>query len=160
MFKRFPRLVAAVATTTAILAGAGCALADPPAFDPAKPVFTPADQVPWHDVNPAIRFGDAFGDRATGPQGTFGTFPPNFITPVHVHTNAYHGIVLFGTMTNPMGLKGDPNAAKMGPGSYWYVPAGMPHATACISNTPCMFYMHANKAFDFTVVEKEKKDTK
>ena len=133
---------------------AGCAAAQSgEAFDPAKPVVKPASAVPWVDVNAAIRFGDAFGDRATGPQGTFGTFPPNFVTPIHTHTGAYHAIVLKGEMTNPFGVDGEANPPRMGPGSYWYVPAGMAHATACVSDDPCMFYMHAGGAFDFTPVE-------
>jgi quercetin dioxygenase-like cupin family protein len=41
----------------------------------------------------------------------------------------------------------------MVPGSYWYVPAQAVHATACVSDTPCQFYFHADDAFDFTPVE-------
>jgi mannose-6-phosphate isomerase-like protein (cupin superfamily) len=141
----------AVAVGMVLAASAASQAGD--AFDPAKPVAKPAAAVPWVDVNEAIRFGDAFGDRGTGPQGTFGTFPANFVTPVHTHTNAYHAIVVQGEMTNPFGADGEANPPRMGPGSYWYVPAGMAHATACVSDEPCMFYMHAGSFFDFTPVE-------
>ena len=146
------RMIGSAAFAATVMAGCAAGQAGD-AFDPSKPVVRPASAVPWVDVNEAIRFGDAFGDRATGPQGTFGTFPANFITPVHTHTGAYHAIVLRGEMTNPFGAEGESNPPRMGPGSYWYVPAGMAHATACVSEDPCMFYMHAGGAFDFTVVE-------
>ena len=93
----------------------------------------------------------AYGDRGKGAHGSFGRFPPNFVTPVHTHTGAYHGIVIKGVMTNP--FKGEESPPTMEPGSYWYVPAGSEHATACVSNIPCEFYFYADEAFDFHVVE-------
>ena len=153
MLKSSQKAAASLAAVSVVLLAACTAGQAGDAFDAAKPVAKPAAAVPWVDVNEAIRFGDAFGDRATGPQGTFGTFPGNFNTPVHTHTGAYHAVVLKGEMTNPFGAEGEANPPTMGPGSYWYVPAGMAHATACVSAEPCMFYMHAGGAFDFTPVE-------
>ncbi|MEH6403286.1 MAG: DUF4437 domain-containing protein [Sneathiella sp.] len=89
----------------------------------------------------------AYGHRGKGAHGSFGRFPANFETPGHPHTGAYHGVVIKGVMTNP--FKGEKNAPTMVAGSYWYVPAGMPHTTACVSDTPCEFYFHADGAFDF-----------
>ena len=142
-------ILGAVTATSLLATAAGAG----DAFDSAVPKVRPAAQVPWMDVNPAIRFGDAFGDRAAGPQGTFGTFVPEFETPVHTHSGAYHAVVIEGVMTNPFGLEGESDPPRMGPGSYWYVPAGMPHSTACVSQSPCKFYMHAEGPFDFTPVE-------
>ena len=93
----------------------------------------------------------AYGNRGEGAHGSFGRFPANFATPMHVHTGAYHGIVIRGEMTNP--FKGETTPPTMGPGSYWHVPAGAEHATACVSAEPCEFYFHADSAFDFTPVE-------
>ena len=95
--------------------------------------------------------GAAYGDMSKGGHGTFGKFPANFITPVHTHSGAYHGVVIKGTMTNPFKDQTDP--PKMSPGSYWYVPAKSEHATACVSDTPCQFYFHADSAFDFKPVK-------
>jgi len=98
-------------------------------------------------INPKISMATAYGDRSVGEHGTFGKFAANFITPDHTHTGAYHGVVLKGVMTNP--FKGEKNPPKLTAGSYWYVPAGMDHATACVSDTPCEFYFHADGPFDF-----------
>jgi quercetin dioxygenase-like cupin family protein len=70
---------------------------------------------------------------------------------MHTHSGAYHGVVIKGVMTNP--FEGEINPPKLPPGSYWYVPADAVHATACVSNTPCEFYFHADSAFDFTPVK-------
>lgn len=120
-------------------------------FDPAKSVVLPAEDVAFQAINPAINMGAAWGDRGAGAHGTFGQFPPEFITPFHTHSGAYHGIVLKGVMTNP--FEGEKSPPKMAAGSYWYVPANAVHATACVSTTPCAFYFHADKAFDFTPVK-------
>jgi len=138
----------------AVLFTAACttALAEgPAAFDPAQPKATPADELAFVNVNPAIRMADAYGDRGKGGHGTFGTFPANFITPYHTHSGAYHGVVIEGVMTNP--FEGEKNPPQMPPGSYWYVPAEAVHATACVSATPCKFYFHAAEAFDFKPVK-------
>ncbi len=133
-----------------ILASAAVAMAGE-AFDPRKEVAKPSHLVEFQNINPAIEMGGAWGDRGKGAHGTFGKFPPNFITPFHTHSGAYHGVVLSGSMTNP--FKGEANPPDLGPGSYWYVPAESVHATACVSDTPCQFYFHADSGFNFTPVE-------
>jgi hypothetical protein len=121
------------------------------AFDSEAPVVLPVESQVFEPLNPMIAMAGAWGDRATGQHGTFGTFQPDFTTPFHTHTGAYHRVVIEGVMTNP--FEGEADAPEMGPGSYWYVPAGAAHATACISDTPCRFYFHADEGFDFIMAE-------
>ena len=121
-------------------------------FDAKQEVATPAANLNFENINPAIRMATAFGDRASGAHGTFGTFPANFITPMHTHTGAYHGVVVKGVMTNP--FKAENTPPQLEAGSYWYAPAGSAHATACVSDTPCeFFFFFADQGFDFHVVE-------
>lgn len=120
-------------------------------FSAAKVVAVPGWQIEFKSINPAIKMAAAYGDRNTGMHGSFGRFPPNFETPNHTHTGAYHGVVVKGVMTNP--FKGESKSPTMEPGSYWYVPAGVEHTTACISDVPCEFYFHADSKFDFIPVK-------
>lgn len=120
--------------------------------DTTKEVALPGWQMKFENINPAIKMSTVYGDRANGAHGTFGTFPPNFVTPFHTHTAAYNGVVVKGVMTNP--FQGQDAPPTLEPGSFWHVPAGSPHATACVSNVPCEFYFHAGAGFDFHVVEK------
>lgn len=121
------------------------------AFDADAPVVLPMEEQVFEPLNPMIEMAGAWGDRATGQHGTFGTFQPDFMSPFHAHTGAYHGVVIEGVMTNP--FEGEANPPEMVPGSYWYVPAGVSHATACVSETPCRFYFHADESFDFIIAE-------
>ncbi|MCZ6590227.1 MAG: DUF4437 domain-containing protein [Alphaproteobacteria bacterium] len=120
--------------------------------DTNKEVALPGWQIQFENINPAIKMATVYGDRGTGAHGTFGTFPPNFITPLHTHSTAYNGVVVKGVMTNP--FQGQDAPPTLEPGSFWHVPAGSVHATACVSNVPCEFYFHAKGAFDFKAVEK------
>lgn len=103
--------------------------------------------LPAFPGNDKIVFAAAYGDRNTKGHGTFGRFPANFETPPHIHTHAYRAVVIKGVMTNP--FKGETELKILKPGSYWEVSAGSIHTTACISDTPCEFYMYGDEAFDF-----------
>lgn len=115
------------------------------------PVAIDSERIAFEQIAPFVKMGGAWGNRATGPHGTFGEFPAGASSPQHTHTGAYHGVVVSGVMINPFDGESDP--VEMGPGSYWYVPSGTPHVTACVSAEPCRFYFHADGAFDFTPIE-------
>ena len=144
---------AATAALTTLLGASVVAQAEGPTWDPKKSVALPSGAVVYKNLNKAIKMADVWGNRATGPHGTFGKFVANFETPLHTHTFAYHGVVVAGVMTNPFGKMKQKNPPKMTAGSYWYVPAGMPHSTACVSKTPCQFYFVSDGAFDFIPVK-------
>ena len=125
--------------------------------------FDPNDQTSYDPDDVASLPGplmvDSWGDRSTAAHGTLGVFPPGFSAPLHTHSNDYHGVVLRGEMTNPFGtdlerfLDGDPandhGDVRLGPGSYWYVPAGSQHTTTCVGPEVCWFYFHSEALFDF-----------
>ncbi len=133
---------ASALTALAPLAQAGEAIANTVLKAEDRSFFVAADP---------IQFAVAAGDLQAGPQGTFGKFPANFQTPWHVHSHAYQAIVIAGEMTNP--FDGEENPPVMTAGSFWSVAAGARHATACVSDTPCEFFMYASEGFDFEVVE-------
>jgi len=121
------------------------------ADDAIQNKIIPADQVEFLLVMDPIRLATVTGDLPKGPQGTFGKFPGNFITPVHTHSHAYEAVVISGQMTNPFDYEENPPV--MGPGSFWSVAANAVHATACVSKEPCEFFMFSPEGFDFTVVK-------
>ena len=94
-----------------------------------------------------VEFADAFGNRETGPHGTYGKFPAEFETPAHIHSHGYRAVVLKGEMTNP--FVDEANPPVMTSGSFWAVEAGDEHVTACVSDTPCEFLMWGDRNFDF-----------
>lgn len=126
-----------------ILVACGGAVADEHA------VMTPAGELEWkRDGGPP--FAQAWIEE-DGSHGRFVRFPPGFSSPVHIHTYDYHGIVVQGVMDNPMGDADD--AIDLPSGSAYFVPAKSVHRTRCISDTPCLFYVHQDAPFDLIVVE-------
>lgn len=114
---------------------------------PRGALAQPASAITYAEVAPFVQMGSAWGDRSKGAHGTFGIFKAGAASPVHTHSGAYHGVVISGVMTNP--FDGETNPPRMGSGSYWHVPAGARHVTACVSKEPCVFYFHADSGFDF-----------
>lgn len=111
----------------------------------------PGADLNFVEISPFAQFATVWGDRESGPHGTFGNFNPESASPLHTHSVAYHGIVISGTLINPFNGETDP--VPLTTGSYWFVPAGVPHVTACISDESCRFYFHAEGAFDFLLTE-------
>jgi quercetin dioxygenase-like cupin family protein len=116
-------------------------------FDPNVQVAKPANEFKFDKITPYLKFSDTYGDRASTAHGRFAIIQGKKSTPSHIHSAAYHGVVIKGVVTN--GFDGDKNPPKMGPGSYWYVPANAVHVTACVSKEPCMTYVHSDDKFDF-----------
>lgn len=130
-----------------LLAAAGPARAqlasDPPPLPPAG--------LEWVEVVPgAVEFASSHGDWTQGAHGKFVRFRPGAIAPMHRHTGDYHGVVISGTVTNPFQ---DGETVEMGPGTYWYVPAGAVHSTGCVSSEPCVFYTHSDGPWDLHMAE-------
>ncbi len=97
-----------------------------------------------------VQFAPAWGDMQASAHGTFGLFNEGAASPLHVHAEEYYGIVIRGELTNPFNL--DRSPPTLTTGSYWRVPSGAVHVTACTDGMPCLFYFHARNAFDFTPV--------
>lgn len=124
-------------------------LADTPSVSATDRAITVEEKEfsPAFPGNDEVHFAAAFGDRDKGAHGTFGKFPANFETTAHIHTHSYRAIVLEGEMTNP--FDGEKNPPILRPGAYWEVVGGSIHTTACVSDTPCQFFMFGDDSFDF-----------
>ncbi|MEB3799822.1 DUF4437 domain-containing protein [Flavobacterium columnare] len=121
-------------------------------------VILPAQELKWKTAFDGfpIEFAPTNGVIFETEHGNFGKFPggQNFITPEHTHSHSYQAVVISGTMINPIGDEDPKNAKRMGPGSYWYVPANQAHTTGCVSEEPCVFYSYQSAGFDFTPTKK------
>lgn len=117
-------------------------------------VFVSTDELNWfHPFEGApVQFAAASGSTFKTSHVTFGKFPAGFAPGMHMHSNSYEAIVISGVITNPMASDMG-EAKKMGPGSYWYVPANKAHDTKCVSEEPCVFVMFQNVPFDFAPVK-------
>jgi hypothetical protein len=88
----------------------------------------------------------AYGDLGHGPHGTFIRMPPGFVSPVHIHTEDYWGVVISGVAVN--GLPASVDVA-LPAGSYWFQKGGERHVTKCISPNECLFFISQQGKFDY-----------
>lgn len=118
---------------------------------PAGAVTRAPAGIEWTEIVPGVSFGALYGDWSAEAHGKLARFDPGLASPVHTHTHAYHGVVVSGTVSNP--YPGEESPPEMGPGEYWFVPAGAAHVTSCVSTEPCLFYTHSDAAWDIELVE-------
>ena len=116
-----------------------------------EPILVDYDAIEWIEIVPGVDFGNVYGVFTEGGHGKLVRFAPGMASPPHTHTGPYHGIVLRGTATNP--YEGETDPPRMEAGDYWYVPGGVAHVTACVSEEPCLLYTHSDGAWDIEVVE-------
>ncbi len=112
----------------------------------SQPVMTAPVELEWVTPN-RIPFAYVWGDATRSAHGEFVRFPAGFVSPVHHHSHAYHGVIIEGVLSNPMGR--DETAKPLPAGSYYYVPAGAIHTTRCVSDQDCLIYLHQDGPFDF-----------
>ena len=132
------------------LCSAQVVLAQVPSSSPSLEI--PADQVQYKDQGQGgPQLGVVWGDPSKGPYGAFLRLPKGFVSPVHLHTGDYSGVVVEGTVTNAeIGQLEIP----LGAGSYFFQRGNVDHVTKCVSNTDCLFYLSQSKPLDFIVHKK------
>ena len=116
----------------------------------SAPVFVPAADVKWMDLDPVgapgVKIADMWGDHTKGAFGAIIKTPAGWTTPLHTHTNAFNLTVISGTfLQTPEGKA----TVRLGPGSYATQPGGSyKHVTGCDKASECMFAVHADGKFD------------
>jgi anti-sigma factor ChrR (cupin superfamily) len=133
----------------------GQAKAQPaPKAGAAQPVFMPAADLKWTDLDPTgapgIKVADLWGDHAKGAFGAYFKLPAGFAAPLHTHTYAMKVIFLSGTYIQAPEGKPD---VRLGPGSYMMQPGGnYRHTTSCDKAAECLFFVESNGKFDLKPV--------
>jgi hypothetical protein len=127
-----------------------------------QPVFTPAGDLTWTDLDPAgapgVKVADLWGDHAKGAFGAFFKLPAGFAVPLHTHSHAMKVVFLSGTYIQAP--EGKPEV-RLGPGSYMMQPGGnYRHTTSCDKASECLFFVESNGRFDLKVVEATKAPAK
>jgi hypothetical protein len=149
---------------TAVLAqGSGEAKAkNAPKAGASGPVFMPASDLKWTDLDPTgapgVKIADLWGNHAKGAYGALIKFPAGFAAPLHTHTNATKIVIVSGTFIQ--GPEGKPEV-RLGAGSYLMQPGGnYRHTTSCDKASECLFFAESNGKFDLKPVDAGKASAK
>lgn len=118
------------------------------------PVFMPASDLKWIDLDPAgapgVQVVDLWGDHQKGPFGALFKLPAGFKVPLHTHTHAMKVVFLSGTYIQAP--EGKPEV-RLGPGAYMMQPGGKyQHTTSCDPASDCTFFVESDGAFDLKPV--------
>ncbi len=122
--------------------------------DTNAPVFMPAADLKWTDMDPkfpGLKIADVWGDHTKTGYGAFIKFPAGFTAPLHYHSHAAKMVVISGTWIQVP--EGKPEV-RLGPGSYVMQPAKTyRHVTACDKASECLIFTESTGAFDLVPVE-------
>jgi beta-alanine degradation protein BauB len=129
---------------------------------PGQPVFVPAGDLKWTDLDPkgapGVKVADLWGNHAKGAFGAHLKLPAGFATPLHTHTHTMKVVFLSGTYIQAPEGKAE---VRLGPGSYMMQPGGnYRHTTSCDKSADCLFFVESNGAFDLKPVEAGKAPAK
>jgi anti-sigma factor ChrR (cupin superfamily) len=127
--------------------GALCAAQAASAHEPnaSQSLSIPLDHVKWIDLG-GPQLGTVWGDANTGAHGSLLRLPQGFVSPAHLHTGDYYGVIVAGAVTN---AEAGQQEVVLGPGSYYFQKGKVDHVTKCVGNTDCLIYISQSKAFDF-----------
>jgi anti-sigma factor ChrR (cupin superfamily) len=119
-----------------------------------QPVFTPAADLKWVDLDPTgapgVKVADLWGDHTKGAFGGFLKLPAGFTTPLHTHSHAMKVVFISGTYIQAPEGKAE---VRLGPGSYMMQPGGnYRHTTSCDKAAECVFFVESSGAFDLKPV--------
>jgi quercetin dioxygenase-like cupin family protein len=118
------RLIVAIAIATAL---AVAAVAE---AKQQRAVTAAADTLSWKEFNPqrpGVKVAEISGDHTTGAWKGIVKYPAGNKAPLHTHSADLTIVVISGTFRF-----GDTSESEKpyGPGSYIFVPAGMPHTNS------------------------------
>lgn len=90
------------------------------------------------------------GDPFEGAHRAYFRYPVGLASPLHAHTYGDRGVVVSGTLS--LAVEGAP-AKRLPAGSFFSIPAGVPHVTRVEGSEPCVFFMEREGPFDVVLVE-------
>jgi quercetin dioxygenase-like cupin family protein len=149
MTTRFAWFVAGVVLTV----GAGAVWAAK-----KEAVFVTPEELKWVDVPlpvgaPAAAGGaqvaNVVGDAFKGAYSAFAKIPAGQNHPLHTHSSDVKAVVVSGTfIVTPEGG----TEKKLGPGSFFMVPANMKHTSGCAPGAACVLFQEGPAKFDMKPV--------
>jgi len=110
-------------------------------------IMTPPEKAIFKPLNPDKPNGPQMlvlsGDYTKESFRALVKVPAGFKAPLHMHASNYSGASVLGAMQKN-------NGARLAPGSIWTQTQNEAHTNACVSDTPCVFFIAMDGAFTMT----------
>lgn len=119
---------------------------------PATITNVPSAQLEWETTEEGAAFAPLVGKRFEEPYMAMVQLPGGLVSPPHVKTANMFGVVIAGTFVH-VSLDADPdNDVLLPAGSFYKIPANLPHVSKCVSETDCVSFLYQDGKFDFLPV--------
>ena len=106
------------------------------------------EELKWVDLMPILKIAVLTGDKDKGPFTALLTLSNGVESPWHNHTGDYEAVEIQGTSRHWMKGEDGAKAKRMTPGSYWYMPGGVDHISACEKGPDCVMVVWQKTKFD------------
>jgi len=125
----------------------------PLAADKNPIINMPVSQLQWETTKEGVGFAPLQGDRFVEPYMAMVRLPAGLVSPAHVKSANMYGLVVSGTISNIAVGADASTEIELPTGSYYKIPAGLPHVSKCISKVDCVTFLYQDGKFDFLPVE-------
>ncbi|WP_195820202.1 cupin domain-containing protein [Roseobacter sp. MH60115] len=115
--------------------------------------LTAAGSFDWETTAEGVAFAPLQGDRFSESYQAMVRLPAGLVSPPHVKSANMFGVMLQGEMIHYVQGADPAQAQPIGAGSFYRIPRGLPHVSACVSADPCIAYLYQDGAFDFLPVQ-------
>ena len=132
-------LISLPVSTAVTIALLGLAVTSSNALSQDMMIAKSPKQIEWFPT-PVGAAAPLWGNMQKTAYGRLSKWNSGTKSPMHMHSNAYHSVILSGTFENVMA--DTKQVQKHTAGSYYYMPANTKHLTRCVSAEPCVMYLH------------------
>jgi hypothetical protein len=117
-------------------------------------VNSPLTTLTWETTKEGVGFAPLEGNRFEEPYMAMVRLPAGLVSPLHAKTANMYGIVVSGVLANVSAQTGPLNEVNLPAGSWYKIPANLPHVSKCVSDVDCITFLYQDGKFDFLPVEK------
>ncbi len=112
------------------------------------------NQLDWKVTDEKVAFAALEGDRFKESYMAMIRLPAGLISPPHTKTANMFGIVVSGTIRHIAVGADLSTEVSLPPGSFYKIPAGLPHISKCNEGVDCVTFLYQDGKFDFLPVSK------
>jgi uncharacterized RmlC-like cupin family protein len=111
------------------------------------------NQLDWETTEEGVAFAPLVGQRFEEPYMAMVQLPGGLISPAHIKTANMFGVVVSGTMVHAAIGADSGNDVLLPAGSFYKIPANLPHISKCVSEADCVTFLYQDGKFDFLPTE-------
>lgn len=136
-----------------VLLAAGGLVSFSAASEPSFVTNLPPNSLHWETTQEGVAFAPIIGKRFEEPYMAMVRLPGGLVSPPHTKTANMFGVVISGAMVHfKVGTDSD-TKTLLPPGSFYKIPANLPHISQCVSEAACVTFLYQDGKFDFLPTE-------